>query len=326
MLQCMSSWLITGGSGYIGSHVASLLWEQGIKVRIYDKKEVLADQVKAERFLFFSGDLDDQETLYKALEGVDGVIHLAGFKFPGLSVEDPIRTYRNNVLGTLNLLSAMKAMSINRIIFSSSCSVYGYPKNCPVHEETELLPESPYAKSKIMGEQMIMDFARSANSYPLSFCILRYFNVIGVAENGVEDNSNQNLVPNLVNAIRRNQPVRIFGNEFLTKDGTCERDYIDVEEIAFAHLLVIRRMMTKTVHDIFNLSTGIPTSNLEIVKAMQKFVDLPISIRFEKARVGDPASIYGNSDKFEAEFGWRPIKSVPEILQSVAKRTLGNRK
>jgi UDP-glucose 4-epimerase len=324
MLETMGSWLITGGSGYIGSHVASLLWEQGFEVRIYDKKEVRADQVKSERFQFFSGDLENQDTLYRALEGVDGVIHLAGIKFPGLSVEDPIWTYRNNVSGTLNLLSAMKALSIDKIIFSSSCSVYGFPKNCPVHEETELLPESPYAKSKIMSEQMIIDFARSTNPFPLSFCILRYFNVIGVAENGVEDNSNQNLVPNLVNAIRRNQPVRIFGNEFSTKDGTCERDYIDVEEIAFAHLLVIRRMMTKMMHEIFNLSTGIPTSNLEIVKVMQKYVELPISILFEKARVGDPASIYGNSDKFETEFGWKPTKIVPDILQSVVKRTLGD--
>jgi UDP-glucose 4-epimerase len=315
----MSTWLVTGGAGYIGSHVTSLLLEEGLKVRIFDNFSAGYSVSPKKNLEIIKGDLSEVNLLRDSLNGVTGVIHLAGFKFPGESVKYPLINYRTNFSGTLFLLQAMQNLGTSNLIFSSSCSVYGLPTTLPVTEKSNLNPMSPYARSKFMAEKLIEDEfeARKTTALPLNYSILRYFNVAGRGVDGNQDISPHNLFPRILKSIEADSEIVINGNNFQTSDGTCVRDYIHVSDVARAHLSIVASMENGGhVNQIYNLSNEAPTSILQVVETFQKQIGYDLKFRFGNPRVGDPAEIYGSSKKFQKEFKWNSIYSIEDMVRS----------
>lgn len=318
----MSFWLITGGAGYIGSYVAKLLVSAGIPVVIFDQS-VNVSYLQELDVTLVEGSLSEESKLTEALQGASGVIHLAGYKYARESINEPIKTYQNNVAGTISLMKAMKHSGVDKIVFSSSCSVYGSPKELPVIEISSLQPLSPYAMSKVMAEQIISEtikyeFAGDSSSY----VFLRYFNVAGCSVDGPKDDSTRNLFPQIVKSVLSKEELPIYGKNFPTPDGTCIRDYIHVKDVAWAHLLIVKEMERQRIREVFNLSTGQGTSTLQIVQTFEEKLGVGIPIRWLSRNSGDPAAIYGVSAKFEKRFNWKPEIPLDTIVADVIREQI----
>jgi UDP-glucose 4-epimerase len=305
--------LITGGAGYIGSHIAHSLYAEGLDVVIVD------DLSSGHRsFVPYGVPFIDLSVLQTAalkhtmlVHGVSSVVHLAGFKYAGRSIEQPLHTYDQNVNGTMSVLKAMAQSGVHNLVFSSSAAVYGTPDHTPVTEESPVKPESPYGESKLISEWMI------ANQPNLRHTSLRYFNVAGSGSDQLYDSSPCNLFPCVINAIRTNEQPVIFGGDYPTPDGTCVRDYVHVSDVADAHVTAIKRLYQgETLEPVYNLGSGRGASVLEVVKAFGTATGKYVEPRVEPRRQGDPASIVASGERAARDLGWTAQRTLNEMAES----------
>jgi UDP-glucose 4-epimerase len=303
----MATFLVTGAAGYIGSTVAKSLIESGHSVVGMDNLSTGRLEFVHNKVEFVRGDITDFELMRNLGKRVDGVIHIAGVKFAGESVLNPEHFYRVNVIGTLSAGIAALESKSKMIVFSSSCSVYGNVTEGLVTESFPLAPISPYGRSKLMAETMLRDLRQA---HQLDVVSLRYFNVIGAITLGAFDFSKFNLFPNLCRSLQSGTKFQIFGDKLPTKDGTCVRDYVDVEDVARAHILVAEKMLEKKkLRTEYNLGSAQGTSVLEVVKTFEEVAQRPIPLEYSAHRRGDPIQITSSFESARCDFGWQP--SVP---------------
>lgn len=327
--------LVTGGTGFIGSHTTVELQQSGYDVVIVDNLsnsniDVLdgIEQITGIRPAFEQVDCCDKaklEAVFAKYPNIDGIIHFAASKAVGESVEKPLLYYRNNITSLLNLLELMPQYSTRGIIFSSSCTVYGQPtkENLPVSESAPIQQAlSPYGNTKQINEEIIRDFVHSGA--PIKSIILRYFNpigahpsaLIGELPNGVP----MNLIPFVTQtAMGIRKQLKIFGNDYNTPDGTCIRDYIYVVDLAKAHVKAMERVLEKDDTDkveYFNIGTGRGVSTLEVVECMEKANDIKINWQYAPRREGDIEKVWANPDKANNVLGWRADTSLEDTLRT----------
>lgn len=324
--------LVTGGTGYIGSHTVVELFKAGYDVVIADNlsnsKLCVLDRIETitgKRPEFVKCDLCDKEALDKVFvdyPDIDSVIHFAGLKAVGESVALPVKYYYNNLTSTLNLLDCMKAHNVNRIVFSSSATVYGLPKSVPISEDFPLSTTNPYGETKLMIERILKDTC-VANA-DLSVCVLRYFNPIGAHESGLigEDPRGipNNLLPYIAKvAAGKLECLSVFGNDYDTPDGTGVRDYIHVVDLALAHIKAIE--YTDRMHgiDYINVGTGNGYSVLEMVKAFGEVWGSPVRYKIAPRRPGDIAECYANPDKAYKVLGWKAERDLKKMCEDSAR-------
>ena len=330
--------LVTGGTGFIGSHTTVELQEAGYEVVIVDnlsnsKIEVLdgIEKITGIRPVFEKVDCCDKEALEKVFEknpGIEGIIHFAASKAVGESVEKPLLYYRNNITSLINLLELMPKHGVKGIIFSSSCTVYGQPskENLPVTEEAPIQKAlSPYGNTKQINEEIIQDYIHSGAA--IKAIILRYFNpigahpsaLIGELPNGVP----MNLIPFVTQtAIGIREQLKIFGNDYNTEDGTCIRDYIYVVDLAKAHVKAMERVLDHPDTDsveVFNIGTGRGLSTLEVVEGFEKATGVKLNWTYAPRREGDIEKVWGNVDKANKVLGWKAEAKIDDVLRSAWK-------
>ncbi|WP_026556616.1 UDP-glucose 4-epimerase GalE [Arthrobacter sp. 35W] len=310
------TWLVTGGAGYIGSHVARALMDDGHAVVVLDDLSSGRRGFVPSGAVLEEGTLLDTAFLAEVFGRYDlaGVIHLAGFKYAGVSVEWPLHTYFQNVSGTANLLAAMEAASVRSIVFSSSAAVYGNAAAEFVTEGTPTTPESPYGESKLIGEWLIADQARATG---LRHTSLRYFNVVGSGSLEVLDTSPHNLFPLVFRALREGSIPKVFGTTYPTPDGSCVRDYVHVSDVAAAHVAAARRLQEGAeLEAVYNLGSGSGVSVREIMAEMAAATGIPFSPQVCPARPGDPARIVASGELARRDIGWEPRYSLREMISS----------
>lgn len=321
--------LVTGGAGYIGSHTIVQLLEANYEVIIIDNlsnsKEESLNRVKSitqKELKFYKIDLLDKEALDKlfATEKIDAVIHFAGLKAVGESVELPLKYYQNNIEGTLNLCDLMKKYSVKNIVFSSSATVYGDPHKVPITEDFPLSATNPYGRSKLFIEEILKDLYKADKT--LNIAILRYFNPVGAHKSGlIGENPNgipNNLVPFIAQvAVGLRAELSVFGNDYNTPDGTGVRDYIHVEDLAEGHLKALEKLEQNPGLVIYNLGTGIGYSVLDMVKAFENASEIKIPYVIKDRRLGDIATCFANSNKAEVELGWKAKYGIKEMCEDV---------
>ena len=325
--------LVTGGTGFIGSHTTVELQNAGYEVVIADnlsnsQADVIdgIEKITGIRPAFEQVDLRDfaaTEALFKKYPQIRGIIHFAASKAVGESVEKPLLYYRNNIVSLVNLLELMPKYDVKGIIFSSSCTVYGQPDVLPVTEESPIKKaESPYGNTKQINEEIIQDTVRSGS--PIKSIILRYFNpigshptaIIGEMPNGVP----QNLIPYLTQtAIGIREKLSVFGDDYDTPDGSCIRDYIYVVDLAKAHVSAMTRIMEDPIEEpveIYNIGTGTGTSVLELIHAFEKATGVKLNYQIVGRRAGDIEKVWGNVDKANRKLGWRADTPLEDVLAS----------
>ena len=315
--------LVTGGCGYIGSHTVVDLLNEGYEVVIVDnlsnsKKEVL-DYIKKitnKEVTFYEYDLCDKEKLESVFEKekIDSVIHFAGLKAVGESVEKPLEYYENNLISTLNLLDCMRKYEVYKIVFSSSATVYGNPKSLPIYEDFPLSTTNPYGSTKLMIEMILKDLYKADSRFDIT--ILRYFNPIGAHKSGLlgEDPNGipNNLMPYIVKVATHELPVlSIFGDDYNTVDGTGVRDYIHVCDLSYGHVLSLKNK--KTGLKIYNLGTGKGTSVLELVSMFEKVNKVPVNKKIVGRREGDIDACYAANDLAKEELGFNPKYTLEDM-------------
>ena len=319
--------LITGGAGFIGSHTCVELLEEGEELVIVDnfinsKPEVLnkIKEITKKDFKFYEVDLLDKENLEKVFKenNIKEVIHFAGLKAVGESVEKPVEYYHNNITGTLILLELMKKYNCKKIVFSSSATVYGAPKTVPIKEEFPLSTTNPYGSTKLMIEQILRDVCISDKDF--SAIILRYFNPIGAHKSGlIGENPNgipNNLMPYITKvAIGELDHLNVFGSDYPTIDGTGVRDYIHVVDLARGHVKALNKSRNSTGAIPYNLGTGNGYSVLEIVNAFEKANDIKVKYEIASRRPGDIAECYADPTKAKIELGWTAEKTLEEMCK-----------
>lgn len=310
--------LITGGAGYIGSHVNQLLHRQGYDTVVFDNL-VYGHRAFAKWGAFVPGDLADRAALDELFSryAIDAVLHFAAYAYVGESVAQPDKYYRNNVACTLNLLDTMRAHGVGDIVFSSTCATYGDAVSAPLGEEALQRPVNPYGRSKHMVEQILADYGRA---YGLRFCILRYFNAAGAdpqAAIGEWHEPETHLIPLVLDTALGKRPyVSVYGADYPTLDGTCIRDYIHVCDLAEAHLRALEFLRREKRSEAFNLANGRGYSVLEVAEAARRVTGKQIPLRIEARRPGDPPVLVGAADKAERMLGWRPAFALEEIVQT----------
>ncbi len=308
------TWLITGGAGYIGSHVADAFLQDGFDVVVVDdlstgKKEFVPDGAA-----FVCGSVDDSELLETVFADntIEGVVHLAGFKFAGESVINPLTAFTANTTATVSLLDAMVNHRVTALVFSSSCSVYGDTGDALVDETFPTNPQSPYGRSKLAAEWIIRDCARA---FGITHASLRYFNVIGTRLAGVIDLSPHNIVPAVNSSLLAGKPPRINGDDYATPDGTCVRDYVDVGELADAHLVAAQRILAgHHVEPVYNLGSDSGASVKQIVDAALAVSGVAVAPTIGPRRPGDPASIVAKSNLAVRDLGWAAATPVAGMI------------
>jgi UDP-glucose 4-epimerase len=302
--------LVTGGAGYIGSVVSSQLLDAGHEVVIFDDLSKGHRSAIPEGAKFVRGSLLDARQVEEALAGdFDGVLHFAAFSLVGESVEQPEKYYRNNVLGTLNLLEAMSGAGVRQLVFSSTCAVYGEPEQMPITESETPLPTNPYGGSKLAADRLIGAVAEARG---LAATSLRYFNVAGAKGRFGEDHHPEtHLIPLVLSAASGELDyVNIYGTDYDTEDGTAIRDYIHVEDLGRAHLLALEAS-EEGEHRIYNLGNGTGFSVREVIEAAREVTGAEIRAVEAPRRPGDPPVLVASSEKIKNEFGWTPEK--PEL-------------
>ena len=329
--------LVTGGAGYIGSHIAVELLNKGENVIVLDnfsnsKPEVL-DRIKeitGKDFKFYEVDMTDKKALDKVFfkNHIDSVIHLAGLKAVGESVEKPIEYYANNLISNLNLLELMKKYRCKKLVFSSSATVYGAPKEVPIKEDAELSTTNPYGSTKLMIEQILKDVCISDKD----FCaiLLRYFNPIGAHKSGLigeEPNGIPNNLMPYINKVAEGEldHLNVFGNDYDTVDGTGVRDYIHVVDLAKGHVKALEKARKMVGAEAYNLGTGKGYSVLEMVKAFENATGMKVKYEITARRPGDIGECYADPSKALKELGWKAEKTLEEMCKDSWKYTTSKR-
>ncbi len=308
--------LVTGGAGYIGSHVVLELLDQGYEVVVLDDLSMGAKENVDDRAAFILGSILSRADNEIALKGVDAVIHMAAFKAAGESVENPEKYTRNNVDGTLTLLNTMVDLGIHKFVFSSSAAVYGEPQYLPIDEKHPVNPINPYGETKLKIEyQLEKEFI----SKGICFATLRYFNAAGYDINGrvrIPENEPNNLLPVVMEAANgsRNM-IEIFGDDYETRDGTGVRDYIHVTDLAKAHILAVHYLRSHPSFTV-NLGSDVGYSVTEILDTARKITEKPIPANISARRAGDPPKLVASSEKAKSLLGWKAEHSDLETLIS----------
>jgi len=310
------AWLITGGAGYIGSHVANAFLSAGFDVVVVDDLSTGKRSFVPDGAVFVQGAVEDEGVLTSVFGGhpIEGVVHLAGFKFAGESVGSPLTAYTANTVATVSLLQAMASHDVTALVFSSSCSVYGDTRDAPVDESHPLTPASPYGRSKLAAEMIIRD---AAHVLGLSQTCLRYFNVIGTRLPGVIDLSPHNIVPAVHEALLAGVAPRINGNDYDTPDGTCVRDYVDVGELADAHLAAAKRIIAgKSLQPVYNLGSesGVPVG--DIVETALQVSGSDLKPVIGPRRPGDPASVVARTDLAKRDLDWKASTPLTDMISA----------
>ena len=311
----MTTWLVTGGAGYIGGHVVRSLLASGREVVVYDDFSAGVRSRVPDGVPVVEADVADASAMAHALRsnGVDGVIHLAAKKAAGESVDIPLYYYRENVAGLLTVLEAMEGAGVGRFVYSSSAAVYGTPDENPVVEGSPLRPESPYGETKVVGEWMSRD---AGVAWGLSWAALRYFNVGGAGSDDLGDTSVNNLVPMVFRALERGERPRIFGDDYPTPDGTCIRDYIHVLDLADAHVAAAERCETGSRQDVFNVGRGLGSSVREVMDMISEVIGTDADAEVVARRAGDPPASWAATELIEAELGWHAARDLRDIVAS----------
>ena len=310
------TWLVTGGAGYIGAHVVRALLEADLPVVVVDDLSSGHQEFVPAGVTFVGGSILDGAHLLRAFEDhqVTGVIHVAGFKYAGVSVQRPLHTYEQNVDGTSVLLAAMQESGIDRIVFSSSAAVYGTPDVDIVTEDTPKAPQSPYGETKLIGEWLLRDQEVAAG---LRHTSLRYFNVVGSGYPDVYDTSPHNLFPLVLEALAAGRTPRINGDDYPTPDGTNVRDYVHVADIAAAHVAAARRLDTgEPLERAYNLGSGDGLSVRQIMDAMARVTGVAFEPEIGPRRPGDPPRIVASGELAARDLDWRMRHSLDEMVAS----------
>jgi UDP-glucose 4-epimerase len=307
--------LVTGGAGYIGSIVARVLLEAGHEVVVFDSLERGHREAVAAEAKLVVGDLRDADAIAAATkDGFDGALHFAAYALVGESVTNPGLYYRNNVGGTQNLLEALVASGVPRLVFSSTCAVYGQPEVVPIDERAPTRPANAYGASKLAADHLITDFCRA---HGLGAVSLRYFNVAGAhGDAGEAHEPETHLIPNVLKvALGQAEHVEVFGTDYATPDGTAVRDYIHIDDLADAHLRAVQAVQSGQ-HQIFNLGNGNGFSVREVIAAVERVAGTRIKTLERDRRPGDPPMLVAASAKVRAGLGWAPAK--PELEMMIA--------
>jgi UDP-glucose 4-epimerase len=310
------SWLVTGGAGYIGSHVVAALREADIEAVVLDDLSSGKESFVPDGVPFVRGSLLDREVLRSAFENhdVSGVVHVAGFKYAGVSVTKPLHTYQQNVTATVLLLEEMERAGVDAVVFSSSAAVYGTPDTDLVTEDTPKNPESPYGESKLIGEWLLRDQGTAAG---LRHTSLRYFNVVGSGAARLYDASPHNLFPLVFEALIEGRTPSIYGTDYPTPDGTCVRDYIHVSDLAISHVAAAKRLDAREpIEPVYNLGSGEGVSVGEIMSTVAQVTGIEFEPRIAARRAGDPARIVASGDLAARDLDWQMRHSLAEMVES----------
>lgn len=321
--------LLTGGMGFIGSHVCvELLKDENNDVIIVDNlsnsKESVLERLKkitGKEIKFYKEDLLNEEGLERIFNEntIDIVMHFAGFKAVGESVKEPLMYYQNNLFSTINLLNCMKKHNVKKLVFSSTATVYGVPETMPITEENKTGgTTNPYASTKYMIEQILQDLYKADNTW--SIAILRYFNPIGAHESGLigeaPNGIPNNLMPYILKVASNELPyLNVFGNDYDTPDGTGVRDYIHVVDLAKGHVKTIGKLCEANKVYIYNLGTGIGYSVLDLVNTFERVNDIKVEYKITDRRSGDVATCYSNPKKAKEELGWVAEKNIEDMCK-----------
>jgi UDP-glucose 4-epimerase len=325
--------IVTGGTGYIGSHTAVELIEDGFEVvlidNLYNSEAVVAERIgkitgiKPALEIIDICDREKLEDFFSKNRDISAIIHFAAYKAVGESVNKPLEYYRNNLVSLLNLLDGMKKYGIPAIVFSSSCTVYGQPEKLPVTEEAPIQPAlSPYGNTKQICEEIIRDTVAATKS--LKAISLRYFNPIGAHKSAIigelPRGVPENLVPYITQtAIGLRDGLKVFGNDYNTPDGSCIRDYLHVVDLAKAHVIAVKRMLeNKNKHDyeVFNLGTGKGVSVLEAIKSFERVSGIKLKYKITGRRAGDIEKIWADPSLANNELGWKTISSLDDAMKT----------
>ena len=312
--------LVVGGAGYIGSHCVRELLQSGHTPIVLDNLAFGHRHALEPNVEFYQGDLGDRELLTRIFSDhqVDAVMHFAAFAFVGESVHDPLKYYMNNVEQTIRLLDAMTAAGVHRFVFSSTCATFGVPDELPITEETPQRPINPYGNTKLAIEKMLQDMATAGL---MSSVVFRYFNAAGASKDGRIGEDHQpetHLIPLAIEAAsgKRGQ-LKVFGNDYPTKDGTCLRDYVHVEDLSRAHVAGLNKMASTSGYEDYNLGTGKPFSILEVMESVERVSGLPVPYEITERREGDPPVLYADSGKARADLGWVPeYTEIDSIIET----------
>ena len=299
--------LVTGGAGYVGSHAAKLLASTGHEIWVYDNL-VFGHRAAVPPGRLIEGDLLDRGKIEAVLreKRIDAVMHFAAFAYVGESVTDPAKYYHNNVVGTLSLLEAMRAVGVSRIVFSSTCATYGEPEQVPIRESQPQRPINPYGFTKLVIEHALADYA---HAYGWGYAALRYFNASGASADGDlgEDHDPEtHLIPLVLQvALGQREHIMVFGDKYPTPDGTCIRDYIHVDDLATAHLAALERL-EPGVELKLNLGTGRGSSVSEVIEACRQVTGRSIPAQDGRSARGDPPALVADASHARHELGWEP--------------------
>jgi UDP-glucose-4-epimerase GalE len=310
--------LVVGGAGYIGSHAVRALTKAGHEVRVYDNLEY-GHEAAVPPGSLIRGGLAESSKLESILRGdrIDAVMHFAAYTSVPESVSDPAKYYRNNVVGTLSLLEAMRATGVNRIVFSSTAAVYGIPEAVPIVEDSPMQPINPYGFTKLAVEHALADYA---HAFGLGYAVLRYFNACGASSDasiGEDHRPETHLIPLILQVpLGQRENIAVFGTDYPTPDGTCIRDYIHVEDLADAHVLAIEAIQPGQGMT-YNVGTGRGFSVRDVVEACRRVTGHPIPIVEKPRRAGDPPALVASSDAIRRDLGWSPkFTEVEPIVAS----------
>lgn len=315
--------LVTGGAGYIGSHVVEELQKNGFTPIVYDNFSTGHEEAVPEDVQLIEGDIHDVRFAKHIMEQfkIDAVIHFAASSLVGESMIDPAKYYFNNVEGSLHLLEAMRGVGVDRIVFSSTAAVYGEPKSVPIKEDSALNPTNVYGRTKLVIEGMLADYDFA---YDMRYVALRYFNAAGASPTrdiGEDHNPESHLIPLILKTAQGvRKQVAVFGTDYPTSDGTCVRDYIHVCDLAKAHVLALKHLLSGGTSRIYNLGSENGFSVSEMISSAKKITGVDFTVVEDERRAGDPAVLVASAEKIRNELGWIPEhSSVDEVISTAWK-------
>ncbi|QCX33917.1 UDP-glucose 4-epimerase GalE [Caloramator sp. E03] len=314
--------LVTGGAGYIGSHTVRLLQRMGKNVIVYDNLST-GHRNAVKQGIFVEGDIFDSELLKDTIRrySIDSVVHFAAFSLVGESMEKPEKYYKNNVMGTLNLLEAMLSCNVKKLVFSSTAAVYGEPEQIPITEDITKNPTNVYGKTKLIMENAMEDYSKILG---LKYIALRYFNACGADEDGdigEDHNPESHLIPLILKTcLGLRDSIKIYGDDYPTSDGTCVRDYIHVNDLALAHYLALEALYDGKDSNVYNLGNGSGFTVKEVINSAEKVTGISIKKEVIGRREGDPAILIASSKKIEKDLNWKPkYTNIEDIIESAWK-------